>query len=104
MPPIFKNVNISRNDLSPHMQDFAVKTCTLEAPQRLIIGSMYGEKILLLPTLLQWYIKQGLKVSYVYQIIQFKRLKCFLKFWQEVCDTRREGSQLVWDSVAYVIL
>ena len=25
MPPIFKNVNISRNDLSPHMQDFASK-------------------------------------------------------------------------------
>ena len=91
MPPIFKNVNISRNDLSPHMKDFAVKTGTLKAPQRSLIGSMYGEKILLLTTLLQWYIKQGLKVSKVYQIIQFKRSKCFLKFGQEVCDSRREG-------------
>ena len=96
MPPIFKNVNISRNDLSPHMQDFAVKTGTLKAPQRLI---MYGEKILLLTTLLQRYIKQGLKVSKVYQFTQFKRSKCFIKFWQEVCDTRWEGSQLVWNSL-----
>ena len=48
MPPIFKNVNISRNDLSPHMKDFAVKTGTLKAPQRSLIGSIYGEKILLL--------------------------------------------------------
>ena len=73
------------------MKDFAVKTGTLKAPQRSLIGSMYGEKILLLTTLLQWYIKQGLKVSKVYQIIQFKRSKCFLKFGQEVCDSRREG-------------
>ena len=44
---------ISRNDLSPHMKDFAAKTGTLKAPQRSLIGSMYGEKILLLTTLLQ---------------------------------------------------
>ena len=93
MPPIFKNVNISRNDLSPHMQDFAIKNGTLKTPQRALIGSMFGKKILLLTSLLQWYLKHGLKVSKVYQVVQFKRSKCFLKFGEEVCNSRREGDK-----------
>ena len=91
MPPIFKNVNISRDNLSQHMRCFAEENGMLKTPQRSLIGSMFGKKILLLTSLLQWYIKHGLEISKIYQIVQFKRSKCFLRFGEEVCDARREG-------------
>ena len=91
MPPIFKNVDIARADLSPHMQEFAIENGMLKSPQRSLIGSMFGKKILLLTTLLQWYLKHGLQITKVYQIVQFKRSKCFMKFGDEVCKSRREG-------------
>ena len=93
MPPIFKNVDISRDDLSGHMQEFARENGILNTPQRSLIGSMFGNKILLLTTLLQWYLKHGLRVSKIYQIVQFKRSKCFSKFGDEVCNSRREGDK-----------
>lgn len=91
MPPIFKNTSISRNDLSPHMLEFAIANKLYSQPQKSLIGSMFGKKILLLSTLLQWYLSRGLVVSQVHQIVQFKATKCFQKFGEGICDTRRSG-------------
>lgn len=91
MPPIFKNVNISRNDLSDHMRAFAEANKIMPQPQRSLIGSMFGKKILILTTLLKWYLQHGLVVSNVYQVIQFQGKECFSKFGKTICDIRREG-------------
>ena len=63
MSPVFKNVQVSRKELSPHMLRFAEKSGYLKAPQRMLIGSMFGEKILLLSELAKWYLEQGLEIT-----------------------------------------
>ena len=93
MPPIFKNINISRDNLSAHMQEFARENGILKTPQRSLIGSIFENNILLPTTLLQWYLQHGLRLSKIYQIVQFKRSKSFSKFGDEVCNSRREGDK-----------
>ena len=40
-------------------------------PRRSLIGSYYGEKILLATPLLQWYLEYGLVVTKIYQVVQY---------------------------------
>ena len=71
-PPIFKNVNLDRSHLSEHMREFAESEGYLKRPQRYMIGSMFGTKILLLTELPRWYLEQGLVVDKTYQVIEFE--------------------------------
>jgi len=57
----------------------------------MLIGSMRGEKIMLLSSLAQWYLKHGLIISKIYQIVQFKPINCFQKFCEFVSNARRMG-------------
>ena len=91
MSPIFKNVSLSREDLSPHMKDFAEQNGLLKQPQRCLVGSMKAVKQLFLSTLLRWYIAHGLVVSKIYQVIQFQRSPVFRKFGETVTNARRDG-------------
>ena len=91
LPPIFKNVNISRTDLSAHMSEFAKLHGMLKRPQKSLIGSFFEKKILLLTPLLKWYLDHGLMVTKVYQIVQYKPLRCFEQFGNSVVQARRMG-------------
>ena len=91
MPPIFKNTNLDRTHLSDHMREFAEKEGYLKRPQRYLIGSLYGEKILLLTELLRWYLDQGLEVSRIYQVIEFERAAILKPFGESVTEARRAG-------------
>ena len=53
MPPIFKNVEISRNDIGDHMKRYAEREGLLKTPRKSLIGSMFGSRILLATPLLQ---------------------------------------------------
>ena len=44
MQPIFKNANISRDDIGELMYSYAIKHDILKQPRRSLIGSYYGEK------------------------------------------------------------
>ena len=91
MQPIFKNANISRDDIGEFMYSYAIKHDILKQPRRSLIGSYYGEKIVLATPLLKWYLKHGLVVSHVYQIIEYEASPCFASFADTVSDARREG-------------
>jgi len=91
MCPIFKNIPVSRKDLSDHMQSFASNTNHLMVPQRMLVGSLYGEKILILSKLAKWYLDHGLEITRIYQFIQFKPVACFRTFGESVSNSRREG-------------
>ena len=47
MCPIFKNTNISRDDIGEFMKSYAEENNIMPQPRRSLIGSMKGEKILL---------------------------------------------------------
>ena len=77
MCPIFKNMEISREDIGEYMKNFGEEHGIMNRPRRSLIGSFYGEKILLTTPLLQWYLVHGLEVTRVYQV--GKTLKFFFK-------------------------
>ena len=91
MCPVFKNIRLCRDDLSDHMRDYAMETGRLSQPQRTLVGSKSGEKILLATALLKWYLEHGMKVTKIYKTFEYVPAKCFEKFGQSVSDARRAG-------------
>ncbi|XP_066265252.1 uncharacterized protein [Branchiostoma lanceolatum] len=69
MPPIFKNCNISVDDIGPFMKQYAETHHIMSKPRRSLICSMFGKKILLATPLLKWYLEKGLEVTHVYQFL-----------------------------------
>ena len=91
MSPIFKNVEVSRDHLSPCMLDFAKENDFLLRPQRMLIGSDRGEKILLLSDLAKWYLAHGLEITKIYQLIEYTPRRLFDAFGDSISETRRKG-------------
>ena len=92
MQPIFKNTTISLADVGATMRNFLEKNKeTKSLPKRALVGSYFGKKILLISPLLQWYLKKGLKITHVYQVIQYLPAPCFNGFAEEVSNARRRG-------------
>jgi hypothetical protein len=94
MCPIFKNTDIPFDAIGEHMQNFVRENKLSEKPRRGLIGSMFAEKILLITPLLQWYIKQGLEVTNIYEVTEFIPKACFDGFADQVSEARREGDAI----------
>ena len=60
-------------------------------PRRMLVGSYYGDKILLATPLLRWYLDHGLEVLHVYQVIEYDPIPCFRRFGDAVSEARRAG-------------
>ena len=93
MQPIFKNANVSRDDIGPYMRQYAEENDIMSTPRRMLIGSYRGEKILLATPLLRWYLAHGLVVDRVYQIVEYSPKPCFRDFGESVSASRRAGDE-----------
>lgn len=93
MPPVFKNVVVKRQDIGAYMESFLVESGTDYKDRRYLIGSMFGEKILLITPLLQWYLEHGLIVTRIYQVIEFNPVRAFQSFADRVSEDRRNGDR-----------
>ena len=91
MCPIFKNTEISRDDIGDFMKAYAEEHNIMAQPRRSLIGSKKGEKILLATPLLKWYLEHGLEVTKVNQVVEFTPEPCFKPFGDAVSDARRAG-------------
>ena len=91
MTPIFKNTIVKEEHIGEHMMEYTKNNGVKFADTRYLIGSMSGIKILLITPLLKWYLDHGLKVTKIYQVIQFNPKPCFKKFANGVSDDRRAG-------------
>ena len=91
MTPIFKNVEVSVENIGTFMNSYLEESGKTFSPTKYLIGSMFGQKILLITPLLLWYLEHGLEVTKIHQIIQFRPIKCFEKFANQVSDDRRAG-------------
>ena len=89
MQPIFKNANVSRDDIGPFMRNYAEEHDIMSTPRRMLVGSYRGEKILLTTPLLRWYLAHGLVVDRVYQIVVYSPKPCFRYFGESVSTARR---------------
>ena len=91
MCPIFKNTQISKEDIGEYMQTFAEEQHIMPQPRRSLIGSYFGEKILLATPLIKWYLEHGLEVTRIYQVVEYTPVPCFQPFGEAVSDARRAG-------------
>ena len=89
--PEFKNIRLMREDLGPIMRRYAETHNIMTTPRRMLVGSYYGDKILLATPLLRWYLDHGLEVLHVYQVIEYDPIPCFRRFGDAVSKARREG-------------
>ena len=91
--PIFKNAEVSREDISPLMRDFAEKTKCLSQPRKMLIGSYFAKKIFVITPLVKWYLEQGLVVTKVYEFVEYVPKQCFRGFGESVSEARRAGDR-----------
>ncbi|KAG2961560.1 hypothetical protein PC119_g26072 [Phytophthora cactorum] len=95
MTPIFKNTLIDCADesvIGHHMYKYnEARKQSRAKPARKLIGSYFGEKILIYAPLLKWYISHGLKISKTYCFIKASSHKAFDPFMEAVSNARREG-------------
>ena len=63
----------------------------LSRPSRMLVGALKGEQVLLFSELARWYLQQGLVITRIYQLLQYKRGKPFQSFGESVSAARREG-------------
>ena len=93
MPPVFKNTEISREDIGPFMKAFAEDNNIMPKPRRSLIGSFFATKIMLATPLLKWYLAHGLEVPKIYQVVEYTPKRCFEPFGNAVSNARRAGDR-----------
>ncbi|EGZ27443.1 hypothetical protein PHYSODRAFT_321246 [Phytophthora sojae] len=107
MTPIFKNTLIDCSDQSvigQHMFEYNEERKQSRAkPARKLIGSYFGEKILIYAPLLKWYISHGMEITKTYSFIKASSHKAFAPFMEAVSSARREGDENV-KSICKIII
>jgi hypothetical protein len=91
MCPIFCNTEVGFDDIGEHMQAHVWEHGLSDKPRRLLVGGMKARQILLATPLLKWYLDHGMKVTKIYQVVEYRKMACFQHFVQDVSDARRAG-------------
>ena len=58
-PPIFKNVDVSINDVGPYTEKLCKEQGVLKQPKRTLISSYFGNGQLLTTDQIKWYVEHG---------------------------------------------
>jgi hypothetical protein len=92
MQPIFKNTNVSKEDVGDTMLAFVEGKKAMNTPRRALIGSYEGKKMMMISPLAQWYLNtKKMTITNVHQVIQYLPAPCFAQFGKDVSDARRAG-------------
>ena len=91
MTPIFKNAEVTEDHIGTYMREFLAASEQKFQNTKYLIGSVFGNKILLITPLLKWYLEHGLVVTKVHQLVQFQPKRCFKRFADQVSNDRRAG-------------
>ena len=91
--PNFENFNVSRADIGEYMREYAVENSLLKQHQRMLISSFKLENGTIITSLLNFYLRLGLKCTKNYRFVQYTPKKCFNNFVQSVVDARRAGDE-----------
>ncbi|XP_076815041.1 uncharacterized protein LOC143461131 isoform X2 [Clavelina lepadiformis] len=76
IPPIYKNTEISLDDVGPFMKTYAEQNGMLKQPRR-------------------WYLEKGVEVTRIYEMVQYTPNTCFKTFADTVTDHRRNGEGIL---------
>ena len=93
MSPIFCNAEVHFNERGQTMQNYSFSKGSGDfvLSRKLLVGGMAAEKIFLATNLLKWYLEQGMEVTKVYEVVEYRFEKCFEGFCDFISDARRKG-------------
>ncbi len=91
LTPIFKNVDISINDIGENMKKYCLDNDLLKQPRKQLIGSYFGDKIWIMSPLAKWYLDKGLIIKKIYQFLEFDKMENFSEVVDEIIKYRRLG-------------
>ena len=81
-PPIIRRSVVSVDMLGEFMQK-RLKELNRKLPKNeveTVVNSWHAEKLFIYTPLLKWYLQLGLKITKVYDIVQYQKDKCFTRF------------------------
>ena len=93
--PIIKTCELQFHHLSPTMQAFAKKENIMHESskgRRNLIGSYFGQRMIIITPLLKWYLQKGIKITKIYYVMQYRGHKVYEKFKDVVIEARQEAS------------
>jgi hypothetical protein len=91
MPLVFKNIDVSRDDIGDHMKAYAEEKGVMNQKRKCLIGSMYGEQFMVISPLLKWYVEHGLRLTQIHQVVEYSPSASFQKFGDNISEARRAG-------------
>ena len=95
MTPIFKNIEIDPLDkevVGEFMYDYNMNRENKNVMKsKKLIGSYFGQKILIYTPLLKWYLSHGMVITKTYSFIKCSSGRPFQKFMNTVSNARRKG-------------
>ena len=89
-PPIIRKDSITMEMLSPYMMD-RLEQLQRKMPSKgvqTVINSWHAEKLLVFTPLLKWYLDFGIRITKVYDIIQYQPAKYFKNFIDSCVEGR----------------
>ena len=90
-PPVFKNTEISMEDIGEHMQEYARSIQRTKCVDKALISSMKGEGLVLLTPLFKKYIEMGLICTNIEWILEYNPKRVFENFQNKVTNDRRKA-------------
>jgi len=74
------------------MEQYLKKNLSNFTSSRLLISGMEGKDMLLNTELIKWYLEQGLIITKISEVIEFRRERPFCSFVNEVTEARKAGA------------
>ena len=92
--PLFVTCEIpmTKEVIGEHMYKYVEEQHLSLKPRKQLVAGLKARQILLATPLLQWYLSKGLKVTRVYQAIEWNSQPCLQKFFESVAQDRRQAS------------
>jgi hypothetical protein len=91
MQPLIFNRMVERSDLGPLMEEYCERNDLLKKPRRVLAQSYNARNLLLITPLLAWYLNQGLIVSRVHWVRQFRADRAFESVSAQVLEFRKQA-------------
>ena len=92
-PPIFKNVEVGREDMGDFMREYCERNGLMKKPVKQMISSFWAKEVFIITPMIKWYLEKGLVVSRVHLVAEWDSKKCFEKMMLDVADARRDAQR-----------
>ena len=93
LPPIFKFIAVSREDIGNLRKEYAEKENIMAQPTRMLISSFVLTIGTIITPLFLFYFKRGLVCKKTHRFVQYTPRECFNNFVQSAVDARRQGDE-----------